>query len=515
MAVNEFEYDYIVVGGGSAGSVVATLLAENPNYRVLLVDAGKSPDSIPDVWNPYDNNNLYGMADNWWQGYETPRYAGSDKTMGVGRSKLFGGCSAVNDMVYTRGAPADFNRWANFYGCIGWSYSDVESNFKAVEVIIKPSTGSKDEFGSAFIAACNGLGIPYVDNYNSDVPLNGVSPLCSTISSKTIRETSFNSYVQGEVSNLTLIGGALVSKVLIENSEATGSFAQPIAKGIEYIASDGSPHTVRCNNEVILSAGSINSPKILMSSGVGNRAELEAMGIEVFADSPLVGQNLQSAVIFQLSWTTSQPLTLPPPAENGNRRNEGYAITWTNMNRHEQPKTCIEMMPGLYSANQPISDLENNYSITGGAMRLLSRGWVKLASTDPNTPPEINLNLFADSRDLDECVESFKIARDIGNAPELSSLRGMETTPGSDVTTDNEIKQWILNSFNSYSHPSGTCKMGPDASDAVVDTTLKVHGIQNLRVMDASIMPEITSGHTQAPSFMIGHKGASFILNGE
>jgi len=497
-------YDYIVIGGGSAGSIAAAELAENTDASVLLIDAGTSPDDIPDVWDPYDNNNLYGMKDIWWKGYKTPQYSGSSTMVDVRRSKIFGGCSAVNDMVFTRGAPADFDLWANGYGCTGWSYNDVVGAFESVQQRLDPTTGPKDEFGDAFVTACEDMGIAFVPDYNTGLPLNGVSPLRSTISNKVIRETSYCTYTDdGDAPNLTFVGGALVQKIIFENN---------CAVGVEY-AIDDAICEVSCNREVILCAGAINSPKILMLSGIGEKAQLDKFGIPIIVDSPSVGKNLQDAIIFSLNWTTSQPLNVPPDAPNGNRRNEGYAITWTNLNDIQQPQTCIEMMPGLYEPHQSHSTLVNNYTITGGAMRLKSRGWVDLASADPSVPPEININLYENPADMELAYESFEVARSIGNSPALSSLRKEETTPGSSVSTPDQIKEWLLNNSWSYSHPSCTCKMGPDSGDAVVDCTLKVYGVDNLRVADASIMPEITSGHTQAPSFMIGQRVADFIIS--
>ncbi len=500
------EYDYIVIGGGSAGSIAAAELAENTDKKILLIDAGFSPNGITDVWNPYENNNLYGMKDLWWEGYRSPKYSGSDVMVDVFRSKINGGCSAVNDMVYTRGAPADYDRWENFYGCTGWGYENISAAFDAIENRLQPTIGEKDEFGSAFIVACNNLGIDFVSNYNAGLPLNGVSPLCSTISSEINRETSFKTYAEADdnpPSNLTVLSSTLVSRIILDKDN--------VATGVE-VTTNETIYTINCNCEIILSAGAINSPKILMCSGIGDTNELLKYGISPIIDAPLVGKNLQDAILFSLQWTTSHPLEIPPNAPNGHRRNEGFAIAWTNLNEHKQPRTCIEMMPGLYTAHQPMSVLKNHYTITGGAMRLRSRGWVKLASSDPAVPPDINLNLFDNEHDMEEAVAGFELARKLGNSDAMSSFRGKEIAPGSDLVTYDQIKQWILKNFFSYNHPSGTCKMGPDSGDAVVDPKLKVYGVSNLRVADASIMPEITSGHTQAPSFLIGYKAAEFII---
>ncbi|MDX2469061.1 MAG: GMC family oxidoreductase N-terminal domain-containing protein [SAR324 cluster bacterium] len=503
-------YDYIVVGAGSAGSVAAAELAKVGTNSVLLLDAGASPEPIKDVWDPYLNNNLYGKDGVWWRGYKSPKYAGTSEMTGVPRSKLFGGCSSVNDMVYSRGAEADYNRWENLYKCYGWSAAEVKGHFEALEKVLDPTICHEpDEFGQHFLEACSQQGLPLFDYNSLEGPMFGVSPLRSTISPRTIRETTFQSFILDSIipqGNLKLEQGTC-SKVLFDANKAVG---------IEYIpVSGGELVSVVCKREVILSAGAINSPKILLSSGIGDPHYLASKGIPLVARSPQVGKNLQDQTIFSLSWATNTPLQVPRPAPNGNRRNEGFAIAWANLDPDtNQPKNCVEMMPGLYVANQTEEQLENNFTITGGGMRLQSRGTVELADGSDyiNAPPKINLNRFAVESDMAECVAAFKFVRSLAYSPAFGRIRGPESASSRGAQSPSEIEAWLKENSMSYSHPSCTCAMGPVGSGAVVDPTLKVIGTENLRVMDASVMPEITSGHTQAPSFMIGHKGASMIL---
>ena len=492
-------FDYIIVGAGSSGSIVAGKLSEHPGISVLLLEAGETTDRYPMIWDPNRINCLYDIPGMHWQGYQSTTLKHmNDRTMPVWRAKITGGCTAHNDMVYTRGAPNDYDLWESTYGCRGWNYASVRNNFAAVEAKLKPTVTTKNEFGDAFVAACMALGIAYNPNYNSGNGMAGVSPLQSTISPSFRRMTSYEVYVApfvGKRPNLTVRTSAQVTAI---------EFSGAMARTVRYVV-NGQQFTVEARREIVLSAGAINTPKLLMLSGIGDAKALQQLGANsIIADLPGVGKNLQDAIIFLGSWKSSRPIMDQPV-------NEGYAIVWDNLNEAGQPKTCIEMMRGRYTCNQSPSDLEGHYSISGGAMRLASKGSVRLRSLDPSVPPIIDLNLLSAPGDYEQCLAAFDLMRRIGNSPGLAGWRNQEIKPGPAVSTPEQIRQWILNNAFSYSHPSGTCAMG-QVDQPVLDSELRVLGLRGLRVMDTSVMPRITSGHTQGPAFMIGDKGAELLL---
>ncbi|WP_034039831.1 GMC family oxidoreductase [Wocania ichthyoenteri] len=493
-------YDYIVIGSGSAGSIVASKLSANPNITVLLLEAGKSAASVADVWNPRQINCLYNDASIDW-GYKTvPQVNMNNRVLDYSRAKMTGGCTSHNDMVYTRGAPADFNLWESEHGCVGWNYNNIVHNFENIEAALQPTQTIENEFAVSFIQACENMGIPYNSNYNSGENMFGVSPLQATINNKNIRETSFQTYITPNLErpNLDVLIYCNVQELIFNTYNK--------ATGVNFVYNNTISYSVNINKEVILSAGAINTPAILMRSGIGDASKLKELGLQaIISDLPGVGQNLQDAIIFKGSWSTKQPIYNQPT-------NEGYVMAWSNMTQYQQPTTCIEMMRGTYVCGESEPELESHYSITGGAMRLKSIGSVILNSLSYIDAPIIDLNFYSNPNDMQQAIDAFNLMRALGNSAALAPWRNQELVPGPNVVTSEQIENWILQNSYSYSHASCTCKMGTD-SDAVVDPDLRVKGVSGLRIADISIMPFITSGHTQGPAFMIGDKAAELIIS--
>lgn len=494
---SKYQRIFIVVGSGSAGSVVAARLSEDADNGVLLLEAGSSAEAVSAIWDPNLINSLYYLPSIHW-GYKTvpqPRLAG--RVMDVWRAKVTGGCASHNDMVYTRGARADFDGWVADFGCDGWGYDDVAPSFAAVEATLSTTLTTRNAFGHDYVDACVDIGLPYNPDYNSGGTMKGVSPHRSTIDANRRRVTSFESFVarhRGKRSNLFVLQNATVECVLFSGQRATG---------VSCIV-DGVAQTFSSATEIIVSAGAINSPLLLMRSGIGKPEVLRRAGVgRIRAALHGVGANLQNAMIFKGVWKTRQPILDQPT-------NLGYAIVFDNMTSDGRPRTCLEMTRGTYDYPQTQAQLEGHYVVTGGAMCLESRGSVELASTDRDSAPIIDMNFLSTQGDFEQMRDAFDLMRRVGNSPGLSRWRLQELSPGPAVTSSDDISTWLRTNSYSYSHPVGTCAMGT-SSDAVVDPRLRVLGVEGLRVVDASVMPRITAGHTQAPAMMVGEHGARMI----
>jgi choline dehydrogenase len=500
-------YDYIVIGAGSAGCVVANRLTEDPETTVLLLEAG-NPDTKPEIQIPLECTHLLGSEVDWGYFSEPEPYL-SDRQIFCPRGKVLGGSSSINFLLYTRGNPHDYDRWQSL-GNSGWSYQDVLPYFKksehqqrgaseyhsvdgelSVTDVISPAPISQ-----RFVDAAMALGYDYNPDFNG-MQQEGVGPFQYTVKDGK-RHSAAAAFLLPILNrpNLTTITGALVTRLLFEGTRTVG---------VEYMQ-EGTLHQARVDREVILSAGAFDSPKLLMLSGIGDAARLQAMGIPSVIDLPGVGQNLQDHILVGVTYEAIQDVH-PAIASNG--------IAETGLFLHSEGNR--EVTPDLELIFGPILWAPPGYPNSGVGFTGLvvlnhpqNIGNVCLRSPDPKDAPMIQMNYLQSQSDVQKLVAGIKLMRQLFQTNVFDLFRGREVAPGADVTSDRALEAYIRETCGTVFHPVGTCKMGTD-SMAVVDPDLKVHGVQGLRVVDASIMPTIVTGHTNAPTIMIGEKAADLI----
>jgi choline dehydrogenase len=500
------QYDYIVIGAGSAGCVVANRLTEDNEKTVLLLEAG-NPDTKPEIHLPAKCVNLLGTEVDWGY-YSEPEPYLNHRKMFCSRGKVLGGSSSINFMTYIRGNPHDYDHWQEL-GNPGWSYQNVLPYFKKSE---HQQRGTSEFHGvdgelsvtdlmaptaisQRFVDACVAVGYDYNPDFNAKQQ-EGVGRYQYTIKDGK-RHSAATAFLLPilQRSNLTVITGALVTRLLFEGTRIVG---------VEYLH-EGVLHQVRVVREVILSAGAFDSPKLLMLSGIGDAKHLQALGIPVVANLPGVGQNLLDHIRTTVVYQATQDLHFASTSGIGEAglflHNEGNS----------------EVAPDLQFFFAPIQDLSPDYTpadfgFTGlvTLTHLQNVGSVNLRSSNPTDPPLFQMNYLQSKTDVQKLVFAIKLMRQLLHTSFFDEFRGVEIAPGINVQSDEAIEAYIRDTAGTMWHPVGTCKMGTDPM-AVVDPELRVHGIEGLRVVDASIMPTITTGNTNAPTIMIGEKAADFI----
>ncbi len=523
------EFDYVVVGGGSAGCVVASRLSENPGTKVCLLEAGKAGDGWI-VNTPAATAIMLSSPINNWT-FETVPQPGLNGRRGYQpRGKALGGSSAINAMVYIRGHKWDYDHWASL-GNKGWSYEDVLPYFKRAE--------NNEEIHDAFHGAGGPLNVAGLRTDNPvphvfveaarqcQFPLNrdfngaaqeGVG-VYQVTQKNGERWSAARAYIHPHLArpNLSVITEAAASKILFSNRRATG---------VRYRRGKES-HEVKARREVIVASGAFQSPQLLMLSGVGDGAHLRKFGIEIVHDLPSVGRNLQDHIDFVFAYSSENRdlfgISFSGIArllqEIGRYRREGRGMITSNfaeaggfLKTNPQaavPDIQLHFVVGKVTDHGRKKSLGHGFSCHVCLLRPKSRGFVALQSADASMPPLIDPKFFDDPNDLEAMVKGFRITRRILEAPALASVRGDDLfTEG--VETDEAIRDVLRNRSDTVYHPVGTCRMGAD-DGAVVDPELRVRGVEGLRIVDASIMPTLVGGNTNAPTIMIGEKAADLI----
>ena len=533
------DFDYIIIGAGSAGCVLANRLSENENNNVLLLEAGirNSKFSKQDLFMKIPAavlSNLQNKKTNWsFLGAPEPYL--KNRQLIHDRGKGLGGSSSINGMVFIRGHAQDYENWRQS-GCSDWKYSNVLPYFKKMENYTNGddafrATGGllnvkrpkpSNELDKAFLLAGKELGYPSTDDINGYVQ-EGFGLLDSTIHNGE-RWSAKKAFLDPakDRKNLTIMTGANVIKILFLNKKAQGVL----------IKTQKNKHIkIFTRKEIILSAGAIGTPHILLLSGIGPEEHLQDMGIDVVHDLPGVGQNLQDHPDFVLKYKCKKPVSVWPKTKPLRKLMTG--IRWITKRdglaasnqfevvgcirsdpRLDYPDLQLTITPLAISAVgwEPIQD--HAFQIHLGLMRAYSRGHVKLKSPDPEIQPFIKVNYLKDERDIQRMVEGIKIVRKLTKQPSFIEYTGEEIFPGKDNISDFNLRESLLKNLASQWHLVGTSKMGP-ASDkmAVINQDGAVHGLTSLRVVDASVMPSITNGNTNGPTIMIAEKLSDKILN--
>lgn len=523
-------YDYIIVGAGSAGCVLANRLSEDPDVSVALLETGGSDRSIfiqmPTALSIPMNSRKY----NW--GFETLAEPYLDgRHMDCPRGKVLGGSSSINGMVYVRGNPRDFDEWQD-RGAAGWDYRHCLPYFKRAEdwfdgedayhgqggpLAVSQGNGMKNPLYRAFIEAGVEAGYPATPDCNG-ARQEGFGPMHMTVKDG-VRWSAANAYLKPVLSrkNLTVMTGVLVTRVLLEGRRATGVIYQ--RRGREQV--------LLANREVIISAGAISSPQLLQVSGIGDAQALQRVGIEPRHALAGVGKNLQDHLEFYFQFRCLQPITLN--AELTLWRKFLIGARWVLTRKGLGATNHFESCAFIRSSSQaPWADIQyhflpaamrydgrsafdgHGFQVHVGHNKPISRGQVRVNSPDITQKPDIVFNYLQEPADVEGFRACVRLTREIMAQSAMAPFKGSEIAPGEHIQTDEEIDAFVRSATESAYHPCGTCRMGDD-DGAVVDASLRVRGLEGLRVVDASVFPTITNGNLNAPTIMLAERAADLI----
>jgi choline dehydrogenase-like flavoprotein len=499
-----FEPDVIVVGGGSAGAAASKRLVDR-DTKVLLLEAGGA-DTNPAIHDPTRAHELW-FADEDWAYRTTPQPHAADRRLHWPRGKVLGGSSSLNGMIWVRGTRADWDGWAEL-GSEGWSWDDVLPIFRRIEDFDRGASELHGEGGpvhvisdyepapiqQAIVAAAQEVEIPFNPDHNGP-EIEGVSYMQLSIRDG-VRQSTATSYLKplADNPNLRVLTDAHARRVVLDGTRCAG---------VEWVR--GGQIETGFASEVILACGTIESPPLLLRSGIGPADHLREIGIDVAVDLPGVGRNLHDHLLSPVIFSAEREIGPPTPGLFA-----AQSHLWSR-SRPELPGPDIQpihFMVPLYE--EWMEGPENAFSLMAGMIRPESRGSIRLTGPELDDELAIDPQILSVPADLESLAAAVVLCRRMGAAPALEDWGARELYPGPEVTSEDAIRDWIRRSAITYHHQVGTCKMGVD-DEAVVDPRLSVHGVEGLRVADASIMPVVTSGNTNAPAVLIGERVAEFV----
>ena len=529
-------FDFVIVGGGSAGSALANRLSADPSNRVLVLEAGR-PDYAWDVFIHMPAALPFPIGNRFydWKYESEPEPCMNGRRIYHARGKVLGGSSSINGMIFQRGNPLDYERWAADPGMGTWDYAHCLPYFKRMEsclaadiddalrgragpLVLERGPATSPLFG-AFFEAVQQAGYPLTDDVNG-YRQEGFAPFDRNVHrGRRLSASRAYLYPVRDRKNLEVRTRAFVTRILFEGTRAVG---------VEYTRGRGSTERVRAG-QVILSGGAINSPQTLQLSGVGAADELAALGIDVVQDVPGVGEHLQDHLEVYIQYASKLPVSVAPALKWRNRPWVGFQWlffrTGPGATNHfeaggfvrgnddvDYPNLMFHFLPIAirYDGSKPASD--HGYQVHIGPMYSDARGTVKIVSTDPTVHPALRFNYLSTDQDRREWVEAIRVARSILTQSAFDPFNAGEISPGPSVETEEEILDWVARDAETALHPSCTCRMGVDGMSVVDPTTMEVHGVDGLRVVDASVMPYVTNGNIYAPVMMVAEKAADLIL---